>query len=553
MSQWTKGHRVETDRTGLSALSERYFRNLWDHAPTLGSRAGLQEFDGRLEAPSRDWIDVKGRIVAEGRAALAKLPLPDPGSPEELDRTVFDSHLSMTDLRLGALQSWRRDPSLPLTEVVESLFELLMRRDLDREDVASAIADRLGRLPAYLRAARSRLDSPVKLWVKVALESAPGAADFLRSAASQLCERHPKLAEKISRAGSAAAESVEHYGQWLTELLERPLDEDIACGPEVLSQMIRKWHGLNMAASEIEALGWNLIQYYAHELQEQVQRMDRSATWSGILSQARLNFAQQDGGMLARYRETTGMLKERMTRDGLLDLPPGEVCEVVATPSFLRPLLPTAAYSNPGPLDPRQVGIFFVTEPDGQLAGDAYRAQVGQHFGIEATCVHEAYPVHHVQLCWANRAGSLIRQMADHIIFMEGWTLYCEQWMIEGNWFDDPRLKLNYLVEQLWRAYRMVIDVGIHTRSLSVEAAIQMLIDGVGFTRERATSELNWYTQSPGVPMSYLLGKRETLALRDSFLAAPGANLARFHRWLLGFGSLPQRWLALHLPAGADR
>jgi len=239
-----------------------------------------------------------------------------------------------------------------------------------------------------------------------------------------------------------------------------------------------------------------------------------------------------------------------MSTDGFLDLPPDEMCKVVPTPAFLRALIPSAAYSNPGPLDPHQVGVFFVTEPDRSLGEEAYRANLGQHYGIESTCVHEAYPGHHVQLCWANRASSRARQMADHIVFMEGWTLYCEQMMVEQDWFRPGApglLKLHYLADQLWRAYRMVIDVGIHTRKLSVAAAVRMLINGVGFTRERAETELNWYTQSPGVPMSYLLGKRETLALRDQFMKGRGATLKRFHRWLLSFGSVPQRWLHPHL------
>ena len=48
----------------------------------------------------------------------------------------------------------------------------------------------------------------------------------------------------------------------------------------------------------------------------------------------------------------------------------------------------------------------------------------------------------------------------------------------------------------------MVIDAGLHTRKLSVSAAAGMLVAGVGFTREHAETELNWYTQNPGVPMS---------------------------------------------------
>jgi uncharacterized protein (DUF885 family) len=120
--------------------------------------------------------------------------------------------------------------------------------------------------------------------------------------------------------------------------------------------------------------------------------------------------------------------------------------------------------------------------------------------------------------------------------------------MIDEDWFDDPVLRINHLAEQLWRAYRMVIDVGIHTRKMTVVAAMQLLMDGVGFTRERAETELNWYTQSPGVPMSYMLGKRETIALKERFMKLPGADTRRFHRWLLSFGSVPPRWLHAYLP-----
>jgi uncharacterized protein (DUF885 family) len=71
-----------------------------------------------------------------------------------------------------------------------------------------------------------------------------------------------------------------------------------------------------------------------------------------------------------------------------------------------------------------------------------------------------------------------------------------------------------------------------------------MLQREVGFTPLRAQTELNWYTQQPGTPMSYLLGKGMTLALRERYQAAhPGTSLKEFHKWLLGHGSVPQAWL----------
>jgi len=543
---------VTIESAAFEQLVEAYYRGWWRLFPSIGSRAGLYSCDAELEAPTRELIEARSKQVNAAASAVAQLERPDADTPAALDRMVFEAHLVVSDLRLRTIQSWRRDPSLPLTEAIESLFELLTRRDLSNGDTVRAIARRLGRVPEYLEASRARIDDPVALWVTIAEKSVAGSIEFIRDAIVPLGAEHRTMLAELTTSGQKAVEAVRSYGDWLAGLRQRPLNEDFAVGPDTLHQIIKTWHGLSLSPADVEESGWSLVQYYRDELEQYVQRIDRDVTWSEVLHRARKEFAQRDHDILSEYRSATDALRERMGMDGFLDLPPDETCRVVSTPAFLRALIPSAAYSHPGPLDPHQVGVFFVTEPDRSLSEEVYRANLGQHYGIESTCVHEAYPGHHVQLCWANRASSCALQMADHIVFMEGWTLYCEQMMVEQDWFGPGApglLKLNYLADQLWRAYRMVIDVGIHTRKLSVSAAVRMLIDGVGFTRERAESELNWYTQSPGVPMSYLLGKRETLALRDQFMKGRGATLKRFHRWLLRFGSVPQRWLHPQLPA----
>jgi len=545
---------VTTESAAFEQMVEAYYRGWWRLFPSVGSRAGLYGCDAELEIPTRELFEARCKQIADTAMAVASFERPPTDKADELDRMIFKAHLELADLRVRTIQSWRRDPSLPLTEAIESLFELLTRRDLSSGDTIQAIARRLGGIPSYMQAARSRIDDPVLLWVAVAEKSVAGSIEFIREAVVPLGAEHRTLQPELSAAGQAAMDAIRSYGDWLSGLRRRPLNEDFAVGLEALHKIIAHWHGLSVTPADVEESGWSLVQYYQDELEQHAQRMDRSATWLEVLHRARRVFSQQGHDILADYRKVTNALRERMSADGLLDLPPMETCKVIPTPAFLRAFIPSAAYTNPGPLDPHQVGVFFVTEPDRSQSDEDYRANLGQHFGIESTCVHEAYPGHHVQLCWANRASSRTRQMADHIIFMEGWTLYCEQIMVDQDWFGpgaSDLLRLNYLADQLWRAYRMVIDVGIHTRTLTVSAAERMLIDGVGFTHKRAETELNWYTQSPGVPMSYLLGKRETLDLRDQFMKGRGATLKRFHRWLLGFGSIPQRWLHPHLPEQA--
>ncbi len=539
---------MTTPSNTFDQLVDRYYRELWRLSPSAGSRAGLYEFDHDLEIPGAEWIEKRRRQLARTAAELRTIEVPPSGTLAALDRRTFESHLSIAELRLADLQHWRQDPSTPITDAVDAVFELVMRRDLAKEETAQAILSRLEKFPANLRSARDRIDDPVALWNAVAEQTVPGGIEFVHDAARELSVRHPRRCAQIESAAALACTALQEYGHWIHSLRGRKVKEDVAAGPVVLARLVREWHGIASSIDEIETLGWTLVQFFRDELEQHARRIDPVGTWQQIMDRAREEFAGTDRDMLAEYRRVTEDLRRRMIREGVLDLPPGEICKVISAPAFLRALLPTAAYTSPGPLDPRQIGVFFVSDPDPRLAPDAYRANVAQHYGIEETCVHEAYPGHHVQLCWANRAGSLTRQMADHIIFMEGWTLYCEQWMIEADWFPDAALRINYLVGQLWRAYRMIIDVGVHTRRMTVPQAVTMLMEGVGFTRERAVAELNWYSQSPGVPLSYMMGKRETLDLRDAFLKRRGAGLSEFHSWLLQFGSIPQRWLWEHLP-----
>ena len=99
------------------------------------------------------------------------------------------------------------------------------------------------------------------------------------------------------------------------------------------------------------------------------------------------------------------------------------------------------------------------------------------------------------------------------------------------------------LAEQLWRACRIVIDVGLHCRGMSFEAAVAMLVEVAGMEQPDAIAEVQRYTGSPTQPMSYLMGKREILAIAAEYRARQGAafRLKTFHDALLACGSLPPR------------
>jgi uncharacterized protein (DUF885 family) len=226
----------------------------------------------------------------------------------------------------------------------------------------------------------------------------------------------------------------------------------------------------------------------------------------------------------------------------LVTIPPGETLEIQETPAFQRATLPFAAYLAPGPFEKKQEGVFWVTPVDPDLPEDERETRLRGHpYGkIAVTAIHEGYPGHHLQLVRGNAASTLPRKIAGSTLFVEGWAFYCEEMMEQQGFITDPASKLLRLADQLWRACRIVIDVGIHTRGMSVEDAIKMLVEVAGMEEPDATAELHRYTQSPTQPMCYLMGKLELMKIADEYrsMKGPAFNLKAFHDELLSFGSL---------------
>ncbi len=529
----------------LLQLADAYYRTTWQRWPSRGSRVGLCEYDAMLEVPDEDLHLEQLDFCRSTLRRLSQIPRPDTGTEAWLDHVTFEAQLQLEDLWLGAIELWRQNPAEPLEEAVGAIFHLLMRRDMSDSDVAEAVVARMERVPEYLDAGRRRVRDPVRLWVQAALSAATGAHELLQTAATTVASGHQRLASGADRAVERARDAVQRYAEWLKELSSGTLRDNPAVGESNLLQIVKVGHGLSWTADDLDRFAEQQIAYWQERLNERATQLDPDRTWEQQLEAARTRFAAEEHDLLAEYRSVTDRLRTLLQSRRIVELPPNERCDVIETPGFLKPFIPTAAYSAPGPFEQPQLGIFYVSVPDPALGEEEYRANVGQHFGLEATCVHEAYPGHHVQLCWANQAPSMIRRLAHHIVFIEGWTLYCEQLVQELGLFDDPLLELEYLHAQLWRAYRVLIDTRVQTGRMSVAEAIDLLINRLGFSRLRATTELTWYTQSPGTPMSYMLGKHQTLALREQYLRTHrGAELGEFHRWLLSFGSIPQTWIA---------
>jgi len=209
----------------------------------------------------------------------------------------------------------------------------------------------------------------------------------------------------------------------------------------------------------------------------------------------------------------------------------------------MRPVIPYAAYDSPGAYSRDRTGWFYVTVPDPRLPQDKQERILRDHCRHElaATALHEGYPGHHLQLVIAKEQPSHVRKNLWTPLTVEGWALYCEDMMGEEGFYASDQELFFQRVHLLWRAMRILLDVGLHTRGMTREEAVNQMVSELHVERSNAEAEVRRYCAWPAYQLCYAVGRRELLRLRDDFRRARGSafTLRSFHDAVLPYGGLP--------------
>ena len=511
--------------------------------PEDASALGLSKYDADLSDNTAATHAAQSALTARTLAAIEALPEAEFRGDDYLDRRGLLAMLRTGRFYEDEHERWRNNPQRHVDGAINAVFDLVVRNATALRRALPAIESRLGKLPAYLAAGAAGVRRPVPLWTRLAIGSCEGGIDFLRGLElelSRVSANPARTRKRLAGAGQALAD----YAAAIRRKAPGAKN-GYAVGRDGFEFLMRERLGFDQSLPEIRANGLALIEKLKSDLQAEARRCgfrDADAALHGASGSW-----IPDRPLLDLYREVTVQIRDRMGALGLVTLPAGESLDVLPVPPFMRQQFPTAAYHQPPAFSKRQVGIFWVNDLS-LIQDDPARklAEVRQHYGLELTAAHEAYPGHHLQFAIQNQHPSKLRRLFAHSIFYEGWTLWCEKMCVEQGIIDVeklPLVRLQQLHDALWRAYRIVIDCGLHDGSLTYDAACRVLMNGVGFTKARAQADVNWYTSSPTVPMSYLLGRLEVERLHAHFVDGEGWSLRQFNDWMLGHGAIPWRWI----------
>ena len=525
----------------LYDLVEARFRDVAESEPTWATQLGIHAWDDRLPDPSRERL--LGDVQRDKAHLAAIEALDDAGlSPEaRFERDLELHHVRLRVFRAETVRTWERR-SNGASALGDALFPLFTRDFAPLAERLSAIAARLEAAPAFLRGYRSRAVVPqVREWLEVELRSSgnvPSFLDDIVGAADQAGATVPEVERKrLERAVDRARIAIEDQAEWLREILPGatgawPLGRDRY--GELLQ--LRAFDGLD--ADAILEIGWQQLEENHAARAAAAREIDPDATEAEVVDRVKGDHPPTFEAALDRYRDDMGRARRYLIDHAIATVPPDERVEVIATPPYLRGVMPFAAYFEPARWDPSPVGVYVVTpavDDNPNALREHYRASISN------TSIHEAYPGHHLQLALASRHASLTRAQVDAPEFVEGWGMYSEQMMREQGFDAEPNFRLNMHTDAIWRACRIILDVRMHRGEISIDDATRFLVAETSFETANARAEVRRYTYTPTYQLSYLLGKVLLLQLRADEQARLGSafSLRDFHDILLRNGSLP--------------
>lgn len=197
----------------------------------------------------------------------------------------------------------------------------------------------------------------------------------------------------------------------------------------------------------------------------------------------------------------------------------------------------------------RSAGKAFYQSPaaDGSRPGtyyvNLYNLRDMSKNELEALAYHEGFPGHHLQRALQTELGDLpaFRRFGGVTAYTEGWGLYTEELGKDMGFYTDPYSDFGRLGMELWRACRLVVDTGLHSKRWTREEAIQYLKDNTPNPDGDIVKAIERYITTPGQATAYLIGKLKIMEVRAKAQAELGDDFdfRGFHDAILLSGPVP--------------
>ena len=519
----------------LHKLANDYYNWRNESDPVSSSNTGLHTWDDKLADFSPAKIAERAQHVRTLLDKARAMKIDTWPKDEQIDAMVFRSQLENVDFGNRVLKFERTNPQTYIGECASAIFSLLKKEyDTPRKRALSATA-RLKAMPALLKQGLSNLQNPVKLYTKLAIDSARSIDPLLKDSLMALdVDLAPNEHEELVKARDAALTAAHSFADELEKRMPKMVDF-APMGEANYNYYLKHVLLLPLDAREVETIGRvENARYRALEaLLPDPKLADPDPARSGNIPPDQASFLK---AYESRETEMINFLKEHK----LVTIPDYlGAFQIRQLPEAFKPTSPGGFMNPPGVYDKDPVGFFFIPTYDPKSKNFYIRAAIEDPRPILG---HEGIPGHFMQLSIANHLTDEIRRQNQDGVFVEGWALYGEEMLMRtGLYPNNSPAQGQILRLSRYRGARIGVDVNLHTGRWTFEQAVKYFMDAGGLDREAAEGEAAGAASSPHQKISYIIGKWQIMNLLGRYKDRAGDNfrLGQFHDDLIKNGSLP--------------
>ena len=539
----------------LTGFFESYYRL----RPVNATFTGVHAHDHRLPDWSPEGLEAAADDMRGVRAALNE---PEPSDDGLRDVAARDRELARAflDIQLAEDRSAhfvRGNPSLAAGEALFGVISLMTRPFAPAAERAEAAIDRLRAIPRFLTGATRSIKSVPDEWRTRTLKDCDGADRLLDGGIAKwtaIENIDAPAKQALTDAARDARRAFHDFRHWLIQDVTPAPADHYSCGGELFDLLLRRGHSCLRSRPDLAKDASDRLEDACATLNEAARRAAPGG-WPEV--QARLADTHPSRERyLAAFQETWDACRAGAAEHDLVSWPeyPIRYVPIPVQTRDAAPFLYYLFYRSPAPFDRLPTHDYVVTPIEGDMPADEQRARLRAANASVIKLnhvVHHGAIGHHVQNFHAYAGPSEIGRVAavdcaSRIgmfaggTMAEGWACYATDLMDEVGFLTaDESLAQQHTRARLLA--RAVADIGLHSGTLTFDAACALYREKVGMSPDAARGEACKNSMFPATAVMYWLGTEGIHQLRAERRRVEGRDfsLRRFHDRLLGFGSIP--------------
>jgi len=289
----------------------------------------------------------------------------------------------------------------------------------------------------------------------------------------------------------------------------------------------------NLTADQIHQIGLDEVQKDETEMLTIAQKLgfqDLKSLRASLKTNPKLKATSREQ-LLDTYRGYLGPMQAKLPE--LFGHLPKSPFEVVPVPDYLEKTS-APAYYQAGTPDGSRPGRLFI---------NTYNPTDRDLYQVESVAYHEGLPGHHLQISLSRELQGVpdFRKFGGYSAFSEGWGLYSEHLGKDVGLYKDPYSDYGRLQADIWRAIRLVVDTGVHSKHWTRQQMVDFFHDHSTIDETSIQAEVDRYIAWPGQALAYKIGQLEILKLRDQAKKELGArfDIRAFHDQVIDSGAMP--------------